>query len=90
MGGTAFSAGGSCEQSRPGQGCPLFDVVRPVLSLSTTASLTLQGAPKGGIWEVVHVPDGGGGGGFFLACEDFRKCSTIHSPPVLFFFLSGN
>ena len=27
-----------------------------------------------------------GAGSFFLACEDFEKCSTIHSPPALFFF----
>ena len=26
------------------------------------------------------------GGGFFLACKDLGKCSTIHSPPALFFF----
>ena len=26
------------------------------------------------------------GGGFFLTCEDFGKCLTDHSPPVLFFF----
>ena len=25
----------------------------------------------------------GGGGGFFLACEDFGKCSTIHFPAAL-------
>ena len=24
------------------------------------------------------------GGGFYLPCEDFLKCSTIHSPPELF------
>ena len=30
---------------------------------------------------------GGGGGIFFLACEDLGRCSTIHSPPALFFFL---
>ena len=26
------------------------------------------------------------GAGFFLACEDLGECSTIHSPPALFFF----
>ena len=33
---------------------------------------------------------GDGGGGFFLAYEDLGElveCLTIHSPPVLFFFL---
>ena len=29
---------------------------------------------------------GSGAGGFFLACEDLGECSTIHSPPALFFF----
>ena len=29
----------------------------------------------------------GGSGGFLFACEDFvGECSTIHSPPALFFF----
>ena len=27
-----------------------------------------------------------GDGGSFLACKDFGECSTIHSPPALFFF----
>ena len=29
---------------------------------------------------------GGSGGGFFLACQIWGECSTIHSPPELFFF----
>ena len=48
-----FSAGSSCEQFWHGQGCPLFDVVHPVLSLPTTASSTLQGALKDGFGEAV-------------------------------------
>ena len=36
-----------------GQGCPLFDDVHAASLLPTTASPTLQGAPKDGFGEVV-------------------------------------
>ena len=35
------------------EGCPLFDVVHPVFPLPTTASPTLQGAPRDGCGEAV-------------------------------------
>ena len=49
----SFSAGGPCEQSWLGQGCPLFDVVHPAFSLPITASPTLQGAVKDDSGEAV-------------------------------------
>ena len=52
-----FSAGGPCEQFWHGQGCPLFDVVHPAFSLSTTASPPLQGALKDGFAEDVVACD---------------------------------
>ena len=52
-----FSAGGPCEQFWHGQICPLFDVVRPAFPLPTTASPTLQGAPKDGFGEAVVACD---------------------------------
>ena len=50
-----FSAGGPCEQFWHRQGCPLFDVVHPAIPLPTTASPTIQGAPKDGFGEAVVV-----------------------------------
>ena len=41
-----FSAGGPRRQFWHGQGCPLFDVVHPAFTLSTTASPTLKDALK--------------------------------------------
>ena len=52
-----FSAGGPCWQFQNGQECPLFDIVHPAISLQTTASPTLQGAPKGGFGEAVVACD---------------------------------
>ena len=51
----AFSAGGHCKQFWYGQGCSLFDVVRPAFSLPTTASPTLQGALKADFGEAVSA-----------------------------------
>ena len=53
----SFLAGGPCGEFWHGQGCPLFDVVHPVLSLPTTASSTLQGALKDGFGEAVVACD---------------------------------
>ena len=52
-----FTAGGPCEQTWHGQGCPLFDVVHRALSLPTTASPILQGALKNGFGEAVVACD---------------------------------
>ena len=46
-------AGGHSEQFWHGQGCPLFDVVRPAFSLPTTASPYCQDALQDGFGEVV-------------------------------------
>ena len=40
-----------------GRRCPLFDVAHPAFPLPTTASPTLQGAPKDGFGEAVVVCD---------------------------------
>ena len=52
-----FSAGGSCEQFWHRQINPLFNVVHLALPLTTTASPTLQGAPKDGFGEAVVACD---------------------------------
>ena len=52
-----FSAGGHCEQFWHGQQCPLFDVVHPAFPLPTTASPTLQNAPKDWFGEAVVACD---------------------------------
>ena len=54
---SVFSAGGPCEQSRHGQGCPLFDVVRRAFPLPTTASATNQGTLKDGSGDAVVACD---------------------------------
>ena len=46
-------ARGPCEQFWQGQGCPLFDVIHPVIPPPTTASPTLRGALKDGNREAV-------------------------------------
>ena len=54
-----FSAEGRCEQFWHGQGCPVSDVVHPVLPLPTTVSPSLQGALKNGFGKAVtawYVP----------------------------------
>ena len=43
--------------------------------------VTYIGMPR----EENSVSFTGGGGGFFLACENFGECSTVHSLPELFF-----
>ena len=52
-----FSAEGPCERFCHGQVCLLFDVVHPAFPLSTTASLTLQGALKDHFGEAVVACD---------------------------------
>ena len=52
-----FSAGSPCEQLQHEHGCPLFDVDHNTLPLPTTASPTLQGAPKDGLGEIVVACD---------------------------------
>ena len=54
-----FPAGGPCEQSWHGQGCPLFEYkVRPAFSLPTSASPTLQlCALEDGFGEAVEMCD---------------------------------
>ena len=36
--------------------------------------------------SLTEIHGSSGGGGFFLACEDFGECTTIHSPLTHFFF----
>ena len=54
---SVFSAEGLCEQLWHGQGCPLFDVVRPAFPRPTTTSPTFQGALHDDFGETVtaHV-----------------------------------
>ena len=52
-----LSAGGPYEQFLHEQICPLFDVVHPAFPLPTTASPTLQDAPKDGFGEAVVACD---------------------------------
>ena len=51
-----FSAEGHCEHLLHGQGCLLFDFVRPAFPLPTTASPSLQG-PEGRFGEAVVACD---------------------------------
>ena len=52
-----FFAGRPGEQVGHGQGCPLFDVVHPAFTLPTTASPTLEVAPKDVFAEAVVACD---------------------------------
>ena len=52
-----FSTGSPCKQFWHGQGCSLFDVVRPAFPLLTTVSPALQGALKDGFGEAVVACD---------------------------------
>ena len=52
-----LSAEGPCEQFRHGKGCPLSNNFHPAFSLPTTASPTVQGAPRDGFGEAVVACD---------------------------------
>ena len=71
----AISAGGPREQFWHGQGRPLCGVVHPAFPLPTTASPTLQGAPKDGFREAVVVYDMQGK---LPSLDSRQKLSLIH------------
>ena len=74
-----FSAGGPCEQFWHGQGCPLFDVVHPAFPLPTTASPTLQGAPKNSSGQALTVCDTPEPGKFLSpeSCQNRFLCTHM-------------